>query len=81
VANLPQAERQALDGLMAQSRVMQTLVEMRAELAAIWARSSDSREQMLARLQDWIARAEASGIRSLQEAALRMRSYRLVAAA
>jgi stearoyl-CoA desaturase (delta-9 desaturase) len=81
VANLPQAERHALDGLMAQSRVMQTLVEMRSELAAIWARSSDSREQMLARLQDWIARAEASGIRSLQEAALRMRSYRLVAAA
>ena len=31
---------------------------------------------MLTHLQDWIHRAEASGIHALQEAALRMRSYR-----
>jgi hypothetical protein len=31
---------------------------------------------MLAHLQDWISRAEASGIRALQETALRIRSYR-----
>jgi stearoyl-CoA desaturase (delta-9 desaturase) len=61
--------------MLAHSRVMQTLLEMRAELAAIWSRSATSREQMLAHLQDWIARAEASGIRALQETALRIRSY------
>jgi stearoyl-CoA desaturase (delta-9 desaturase) len=48
---------------------------MRTELAATWDRSSASREQMLAHLQDWIARAEASGIRALQNVALRIRSY------
>jgi hypothetical protein len=35
---------------------------------------------MLAHLQDWVARAEASGIHALQEAALRIRSYRPAAA-
>jgi len=66
--------------LMAQSRAMKTLVEMRIDLLATWNKSSASREQMLAHLQDWVARAEASGIRALQDAALRIRSYRQAAA-
>jgi stearoyl-CoA desaturase (Delta-9 desaturase) len=61
--------------LLSHSRVMQTLIEMRTELAAIWEKSSVSRDQMLTHLQDWIARAEGSGIRALQDAALRIRSY------
>ena len=50
---------------------------MRSELVTTWERSSASREQMLAHLQDWIQRAEASGIQALQEAALSIRSYQL----
>ncbi len=80
VEHLPSDQQTALRDLMAQSKAMATMVEMRAELAAIWERSTSSREQMLAHLQDWIARAEASGIRALQDAALRIRRYRLVAA-
>jgi stearoyl-CoA desaturase (Delta-9 desaturase) len=76
VASLPMAERHSLTELMAASGVIKTMVEMRAELAATWERSSASRDQMLAHLQDWIARAEASGIAALQDAALRIRSYR-----
>ena len=48
---------------------------MREELAAIWARSNASREQLLAQLQDWVVRAEQSGIRQLQEFSLRLRQY------
>ena len=48
---------------------------MRDELAALWSRSNASREQLLAQLQDWVARAERSGIRQLQEFSLRLRSY------
>ncbi|MEF9995639.1 MAG: fatty acid desaturase [Burkholderiaceae bacterium] len=81
VDQLPADHQMALRDLMAQSKAMATMVEMRTELAAIWERSSSSREQMLANLQDWIARAEASGIRALQDAALRIRRYRLVAVA
>jgi stearoyl-CoA desaturase (delta-9 desaturase) len=75
VLTIPASQQQTLSDFLSRSRVMNTLVDMRAELAAIWERSTHSREQMLAQLQDWIARAEASGIRALQDAALRMRSY------
>jgi stearoyl-CoA desaturase (Delta-9 desaturase) len=80
VTQLPAEEQRSLSELMAQSRAMKTLVEMRTELLATWNKSSASREQMLAHLQDWVARAEASGIRALQDAALRIRSYRPAAA-
>ncbi|MGZ8254695.1 MAG: DesA family fatty acid desaturase [Burkholderiaceae bacterium] len=76
VTQLPAAEQRSLSDLMAQSRAMKTLVEMRTELLATWNKSSASREQMLAHLQDWVARAEASGIQALEDAALRIRSYR-----
>ncbi len=72
---IPAVQRETLLEVAARSRVIKTLVDMRTELAAIWQRSTVSREHMLAHLQDWIARAEASGIRALQEAALRIRSY------
>ncbi|HTT10557.1 MAG TPA: fatty acid desaturase [Burkholderiaceae bacterium] len=75
VGAIPPAQQQTLRDVLAQSGVMKTLVDMRAELATVWGRSAASREQMLAHLQDWIARAEASGIRALQETALRIRSY------
>ncbi len=80
VSALPAEEQRSLKELMARSGVMKTLVEMRTELASIWEKSSASREQMLVHLQDWIARAEASRIRALEEAALRIRSYQAVAA-
>jgi len=80
VTQLPAAEQRSLSDLMKQSRAMKTLVEMRTELLTTWNRSSASREQMLTHLQDWVARAEASGIQALQDAALRIRSYRPAAA-
>jgi stearoyl-CoA desaturase (delta-9 desaturase) len=72
---LPREARERLAELLSQSLGMKTLVETRAELAQTWSRSSGSREQMLAHLQDWIARAEASGNQTLQALALRIRSY------
>jgi stearoyl-CoA desaturase (delta-9 desaturase) len=80
VRSIPVAQQEKLSELLARSRPMKTLVDMRTELAGIWERGTASREQMLANLQDWIARAEASGIRVLQEAALRIRSYAPAAA-
>ncbi len=80
VAQIPAAQQQTLRDLLTRSRVLQTLVDMRSELAVTWEKSSVSREQMLGHLQDWIARAEASGIRVLQDAALRIRSYTTTAA-
>ncbi len=75
VSMLPAAQQQTLRDVLTQSRMLSTMVEMRTELLATWDRTSVSREQMLEHLQDWIARAEASGIAALQNAALRIRSY------
>ena len=49
------------------SSVLKTVFAMRDELAAIWARSSASREQLVKQLEDWCQRAEGSGIAPLRE--------------
>jgi stearoyl-CoA desaturase (delta-9 desaturase) len=48
---------------------------MRAELEALWARSTETSDQLLNQLQDWMRRAEASGIQQLEEFSLRLRRY------
>jgi stearoyl-CoA desaturase (delta-9 desaturase) len=57
------------------SRALATVIAMRDELAALWDRSHASKEQLLRQLQDWCRRAEASGISSLVDFSLRLRSY------
>jgi stearoyl-CoA desaturase (delta-9 desaturase) len=48
---------------------------MRAELTALWSRSTETSEQLLARLQDWCRRAEASGIAPLAQFSLKLKRY------
>jgi stearoyl-CoA desaturase (Delta-9 desaturase) len=74
-AKLEAPQKQQLIELFAHSKALQTMHEMRVELGAIWGRSNASREQLLQQLQDWCNRAEASGIKALQEFSLRLRSY------
>jgi stearoyl-CoA desaturase (delta-9 desaturase) len=71
-----QAPQQAqLIELFQHSKALETMHQMRVELGAIWERSHSTRDQLLHQLQDWCARAEASGIKSLQEFSMRLRSY------
>lgn len=72
---LPGELRGKLDAMLAQSQVMATLYSMRDELSSLWSRTNASREQLVGDLQDWCRRAEASGIRQLQDISLRLRSY------
>ncbi len=74
-ASLESGQQQQLSELFKHSKALQTMHEMRVELGAIWERSHSSSDQLLQQLRDWCARAEASGIRSLQEFSLRLRSY------
>jgi stearoyl-CoA desaturase (Delta-9 desaturase) len=64
-----------LDEIYSASAKLKTMIEMRLELSKIWERSSLSKEQLVQHLQEWCARAEASGMRALQDLALRMRRY------
>jgi len=68
-------ERERLAEVLPKSQALQTMYSMRRELAALWGRSTASREQLVRQLQDWCRRAEASGIRALAEFSQRLRSY------
>ncbi|MEX3948256.1 fatty acid desaturase [Paraburkholderia sp. EG287B] len=74
-ASLNEPQKRQLPQIFANSQKLCTFIELRNELAAIWERSSASREQLLTQLQDWCHRAEQSGIKALQEFASRLRRY------
>jgi stearoyl-CoA desaturase (delta-9 desaturase) len=74
-AKLESSQKEQLVELFQHSKALETMHHMREELAAIWERSHSTRDQLLHQLQDWCARAEASGIKSLQDFSLRLRRY------
>ena len=63
------------DEVIHHSKVLATVYTMRDDLAAVWQRSSASKEQLVHQLEDWCHRAEASGITALQDFSRRLRSY------
>ncbi len=68
--------RRRLSELLARNQSLRTVHEFRERLSAIWSgRSNISNEKLVAQLRDWIAQAEASGIRALQEFSARLRTY------
>src|SRR5262249_29537451 len=74
-ATLSEANRAKLADALATSKGVATIYAMRQELASLWERSTESSEQLLARLQDWCHRAEASGIAPLAQFSLQLRRY------
>lgn len=72
---LREPERSKLSELLPKSGSLQTMYAMRHELAAVWGRSMDTREQLVARLQNWCQCAEASGIKALEDFSRTLRSY------
>jgi stearoyl-CoA desaturase (delta-9 desaturase) len=74
-AGLDEPQKRQLPEIFANSQTLRTFIELRNDLSAIWERSNASREQLLVQLQDWCHRAEQSGIKALQEFAMRLRRY------
>ena len=54
--------------------VLDKMITMREELRQLWLNTSHSREQLTADLQAWCQRAEASGIKALQDFSMRLRA-------
>jgi len=75
VRKLAESERARLAQALESSKALQTIYAMRQELAGLWERSTDSREQLLARLQDWCNRAETSDIVPLRNFSRELRTY------
>jgi stearoyl-CoA desaturase (delta-9 desaturase) len=72
---LPDRDRARLEQTIEKSSVLQQIYHMRQELAALWSRSTDSSEQLLAKLQDWCRRAESSGIPPLAQFSMQLKRY------
>jgi stearoyl-CoA desaturase (delta-9 desaturase) len=74
-AALPSEHQQRLDDALKSSTVLETVYGAKKELMALWDRSTVSKEELVANLEDWCKRAEASGILALQQFSRRLRAY------
>ena len=72
---LPPNELEQRERVLKASTKLATVYTMRDELAALWQRSTSSKEQLVHQLEDWCRRAEASGIEALQAFSRRLRCY------
>ncbi len=73
---LDEEARQRMEEALRQSQALETTVQFRRQLQAIW-QSAAGPEQIRSALQEWCRRAEASGIEALQAFARRLGGYRL----
>jgi stearoyl-CoA desaturase (delta-9 desaturase) len=69
--------RLRLHFVLSQNKALDTVYEYKQRLQGIWASTTASQEQLLKDIQEWCRQAEATGIRSLQEFAQRIKSYSL----
>ncbi|MBL0121328.1 MAG: fatty acid desaturase [Betaproteobacteria bacterium] len=67
--------RATLQETLKQSNKLDTIYTFRQDLAKLWERSTLSKEELVARLEDWCKRAEATGIQQLQQFSRQLRSY------
>ena len=73
---LDNQSRERLAELMEKYPSLNTVVEYRNELKALWESTDLSNERLLAELMGWCNRAEASGIKALEEFSAYLKSFR-----
>jgi stearoyl-CoA desaturase (delta-9 desaturase) len=73
---VPASDAQNLEKARAAFPSLDKMVTMREELRQLWLNTSHSREHLIAELQAWCHRAEASGVAALQDFSLRLRAAR-----
>jgi stearoyl-CoA desaturase (delta-9 desaturase) len=67
--------RASLQETLKHSSKLDTIYALKLDLAKLWERSTLSKEELVARLEDWCKRAEATGIQQLQQFTRQLRSY------
>jgi stearoyl-CoA desaturase (delta-9 desaturase) len=72
---LDERARARLAELLDSSTALRTVHEFRERLRGLWQGANVTNEGLIAQLKEWCAQAEASGIKSLQEFARRLRCY------
>ncbi len=74
---LDEQAKSLLAHALEQNKALKTVHEFRAKLQVMWNGSNMSNETLLQHLREWIAQAEASGIKALQDFAAALRGYTL----
>lgn len=64
-----------LKELLASNQALRTVHEFRERLGVMWSGANMSNEKLLQHLKEWIAQAEVSGIKVLQDFAMTLRGY------
>ncbi|HEX2493011.1 MAG TPA: fatty acid desaturase [Steroidobacter sp.] len=72
---LDAAAQSRLSEVLARNQALKTVHEFRERLRVLWSGANMSNEKLLQHLKDWIAQADASGIKVLQEFAATLRGY------
>ena len=72
---LSEQEKLKLELVISTSSRLSVAYTLRQELAAIWQRSTATKEQLVNDLEEWCLRAEQSGIAALQDFSRRLRCY------
>ena len=75
-SQLDNQSQQRLAELMEKYPSLKTVMEHRNELKALWETTDLSNERLLAELMRWCSRAEASGIKALEEFSAYLKSFR-----
>ncbi|MEO8642168.1 transposase [Pseudomonas sp.] len=74
--HIPTAQQRQASSAIQQSQVLTELVTMREQLRQLWTPSGESAEQLVAHLQAWLKKAEASGSETLHQFAAMLRAVR-----
>jgi stearoyl-CoA desaturase (delta-9 desaturase) len=74
-AILNDASRRRLSELLASNQELKTVHDFRDRLKLLWGGAHQSNDSMLQYMRDWIAQAEASGIKALADYAATLRGY------
>ena len=69
-----------LHEVLASNQMLKTVHDFLERLQVLWSGSHMSNDKLLQHLKDWIAQAEASGIKALQDFAASLRGYAMQAA-
>ena len=72
---LDEKARLKLARLLEQNAALRTVHEYRQQLQALWEQANVSNEKLVRQLREWCSRAEASGIKALQEFSANLREY------
>jgi stearoyl-CoA desaturase (delta-9 desaturase) len=69
-----------LQGVLDMHQRLKLVVQFREQLQIVWSRRAENQEQLRQALSDWCQRAEATGVRALEDFARRLRGYSVHAA-